>query len=374
MYLAPLNYDRYFKQVFADENIARQFLEDFLDVRIESIEPLQPRHQFTNDAAIVEFDFRCKIADAYVIVDMQQWYKPDIVQRFYVYHALNTGLQLEHLPRERLIVDRAARQVKAIKDYRAVAPVLTLIWLVDETLQFTENYVAYTMLPELILEFLKNERLWQEAEIRALLAERERIVNLADNRTKMLDFFQKNRLIFLLQKNIVRNLPSERYARWFRFAEASRQPDNREEDFVDFRGDAVFEEMIRRLNQTRLTDEDWQYIEHEQEMWAEVERLENGYYETGRHEGYHSGYQNGYKFGETKGLADGMAQGREQGMVQGREQGMVQGREQGMVQGRAETILSMVKKMAQKGISLEDICEMTGLTTDEVLSVLEKMQ
>ncbi len=65
------------------------------DVKISSLEKLPQQHRMTDDAAIVEFDFRCKIKDAYVIIDMQQWYKPDIVQRFYLYHALNSGLQLE---------------------------------------------------------------------------------------------------------------------------------------------------------------------------------------------------------------------------------------------------------------------------------------
>ncbi|MBU0765470.1 MAG: Rpn family recombination-promoting nuclease/putative transposase, partial [Bacteroidetes bacterium] len=95
MYLAPLNYDRYFKKVFSDIDIAKRFLEDFFDTKIESIELLSQYHKVTDDASAVEFDFRCKIDNEYVIIDMQQWYKPDIIQRFYVYHAINTALQLE---------------------------------------------------------------------------------------------------------------------------------------------------------------------------------------------------------------------------------------------------------------------------------------
>ncbi len=37
MYLAPLNYDRFFKKVFSDIKIAKKFLEDFLGVDIEEI-------------------------------------------------------------------------------------------------------------------------------------------------------------------------------------------------------------------------------------------------------------------------------------------------------------------------------------------------
>ena len=45
MYLAPLNYDRYFRKVFSEISIAKKFLEDFLDVTIETIEPLNKEHK-----------------------------------------------------------------------------------------------------------------------------------------------------------------------------------------------------------------------------------------------------------------------------------------------------------------------------------------
>ncbi|MCP4353424.1 MAG: hypothetical protein GY795_48870, partial [Desulfobacterales bacterium] len=83
----------------------------------------------TDDAAFVEFDFRCRIRDTHVIIDMQQWYKPDVTQRFYLYHALNTGLQLESLPKEKIVVDRLSKKIKKISDYRMLEPVITLIWV-----------------------------------------------------------------------------------------------------------------------------------------------------------------------------------------------------------------------------------------------------
>jgi hypothetical protein len=61
MYLAPLNYDRYFKKIFSEPRFAKRFLEDFFDVTIESIEILATEHRVTDDASLVEFDFRCKI-------------------------------------------------------------------------------------------------------------------------------------------------------------------------------------------------------------------------------------------------------------------------------------------------------------------------
>ena len=90
MYLAPLNYDRFFRKVFSDLMIVKKFLEDFLGVHIEDIIRLETKHRVTDDASAIEFDFRCKINGQYVIIDMQQWYKLDIVKRFYVYHALSS--------------------------------------------------------------------------------------------------------------------------------------------------------------------------------------------------------------------------------------------------------------------------------------------
>jgi hypothetical protein len=306
MYLAPLNYDRYFKKVFSDERIAQQFLEDFLGITIVSLEQLPEKHRMTDDASIVEFDFRCQLDDgSYVIIDMQQWYKPDIVERFYLYHALNSGLQLETLPKERFVLSRKTGKTRKIRDYKELAPVLTLIWLVDETLQFKYNYVAYAMAPELVIEFLQNEQLWYKSEIQELLRERERILELVSNQTKRLDFLSQNRLIFILQKNIVKQLQGERYERWFQFAERSRNQENVVEDFDEFRGDEIFEEMIRRLNKSELTEEDYEYIENEAEMWREVERLERGYYEDGLRDGRLGGIQEGRKEGREEGIQEG---------------------------------------------------------------------
>lgn len=50
MYLAPLNYDRFFRKVFSHTHIAKAFLEDFLDVKIEEITLLERAHLLTNKA------------------------------------------------------------------------------------------------------------------------------------------------------------------------------------------------------------------------------------------------------------------------------------------------------------------------------------
>jgi hypothetical protein len=97
VYLAPLNYDRFFKKVFSDLTVAQAFLSDVFGVPVEIIEKLERKNRVTDRAMGVEFDFRCKIQGQHVVVEMQQWYKTDVVKRFYLYHSLQSVLQLELL-------------------------------------------------------------------------------------------------------------------------------------------------------------------------------------------------------------------------------------------------------------------------------------
>ncbi|MCP4352726.1 MAG: hypothetical protein GY795_45300 [Desulfobacterales bacterium] len=325
MYLAPLNYDRFFRKVFSDPEISGKFLEDFLDTKIESIEILKEKHAVTDDAAFVEFDFRCRIKDAYVVIDMQQWYKADVSQRFYLYHALNTGLQLENLPKRKIILDGPAKQIRKVKDYRSLEPVCTLIWMVDDTLKFDSDFAAYRMTPEIVTDFVTNEKLWNKPEIVRIMKQRADALKAMLNKTKSLDFLQANRLVFAFQKNIVKNRKIGKYSKWFEFAEKTRNTDNKPEDFEGFAGAEPFDEMMRRLNRTALDDDDLAYIEREKEAWEEVQRFVSEYYEEGK---------------ET---------------------------------GRYEGIRDTVRKLISSGkLNTDEIAEITGLSTEEVQSMQVK--
>ncbi len=189
MYLAPLNYDRFFKKVFSDLEIAKSFLEDFLDVTIETIEPLSITHKVTNDAAAIEFDFRCCIQGQYVIIDMQQWFKTDIVKRFYIYFALNSVLQLENIPMKSLDLNNGRKY--ETRNYDGIEPAITLIWVADETLKFKDDYVAFSILPEPCIDFLKNDEIWLDADLSILQSQRKKVLNILNNNSKNLDFLPK---------------------------------------------------------------------------------------------------------------------------------------------------------------------------------------
>jgi len=288
MYLAPLNYDRYFKKVFSDLKIAKRFLEDFFDVTIETIELLTIQHKITDDAVAVEFDFRCKIEGQFVIIDMQQWYKPDIVHRFYTYHCINTVLQLENLPLKSIATN--SEKIKKVKDYSEILPVITLVWMVDDTFGFKEDYISYTMTPEIVLDLIKNNRLWKNKDITELLEQREIALLQLSNKAKKLEFLQKNRLIYAFQKNIVANSKKanskyHKYLNWFELAEITKNKLNEKSDFLKYTEDEIFVELIRRISKEALTSEDFSYIDNYEEFTKEVKRWEKPIFEEGMEKG-----------------------------------------------------------------------------------------
>jgi len=307
MYLAPLNYDRYFKKVFSDLNIAKRFLEDFFEITIETIELLTLNHKITDDATAVEFDFRCKIDNQFVIIDMQQWYKPDIVHRFYTYHCVNTALQLENLPLKSMALE-GDKERKA-KDYSEIMPVITFVWMVDDTFGFKDDFVGYTMTPEIVSDFIKNNLLWQNKDITKLLEQREIALTQLSNKAKRLDFLQKNRLIYAFQKNIVNNSKKEnskyhKYLDWFELAEKTKNKLNEKSDFLKYTEDQIFAELIRRISKETLTEEDFTYIDNYEQFTERVKRWEKPIYEEGIEKGMEKGIYETAKNAIIEGLSN----------------------------------------------------------------------
>ena len=308
MYLAPLNYDRFFKKVFSEKVIAKQFLEDFLDTKIEEIELLKEKHRVTDDASVVEFDFRCKIDGAYIIIDMQQWYKMDVVKRFYLYHSLNASLQLERLPEKQLTLDRTSKKIKRTKDYHYVEPVLTLIWMVDDNLGFDENYVSYALSPEVSNQFIKNEKLWANPELTDIIKEQQKVLAVLKNDAKGMNFLSHNKLIFLFQKNIVKNKRIKKYVRWFEFAQKTKNKDNKKEDFKEYQQDAIFLKIINRIVKKSFNESENQYVEDQVEFWENYSQLTDRLYDYGLNDGIEQGME--------KGMKKGMEEGKEAEKIQ----------------------------------------------------------
>ena len=65
-------------------------------------------------------------------------------------------------------------------------------------------------------------------------------------------------------------------------------------------------------------------------------------------------------------LETAIDEAREEGLEQGLEQGL----EKGLEQGRNEERLQLIRKMVSRGMSPELISDMTGLTIEEIKSML----
>ncbi|MEN9610263.1 MAG: hypothetical protein RLZZ628_1077 [Bacteroidota bacterium] len=258
MYLAPINYDRFFERVFRDTSIAKGLLEDLLDVEIQEIKRLPRKAKLTDEAALVEFDYRCKMDGNYVIVDMQQWYKNDVVKRFYMYYCNNTSLQLEEL--EPVSITLATGKQYQTKNYHKVEPALTIIWMADDKLGFTEDIVSFAPLPEIIGDFVRDEHWWKTGDLKMLREQREKLLKILKNDTKKLSFLYKNRLIFVFQKNIIKNKKLSKYFRWFEFAAKTSNPDNKATDFDSYYDHPAIFAAMKRLMTSELTEDDFQYI------------------------------------------------------------------------------------------------------------------
>jgi hypothetical protein len=257
MFLVSLNFDVFFKKVFSNKKIAKNFLQDFFGVKITEMKLLKTDYKVTDDATVVKFDYRCKINGKYVVIEMQQKYKTDVNKRFYLYHCVSTALQLETL--EPKVVKRLHNKTYSEKNYAGVEPVITLVWMVDDTLNFTDDFVAFTTLPESAKTFIADENLWQQP-LETILTEREKALKILNNDTKDLGFFTENRLIYAFQKNIVNNKKNSKYFKWFDFAQKSRNTSNIEEDFSQFNNDEVMGEVIRRLKKDQLAPREHKFV------------------------------------------------------------------------------------------------------------------
>jgi hypothetical protein len=259
MYAAPLNFDRFFKKVFSDVNIAKKFLEDFFDIVIEEIKLIPVKHKLTDASAVVEFDFRCKIDGQYVIIDMQQAYKPDVIKRFFIYHALNSGMQLETLPKK--IVTALSGKKYEVKSYEGIEPVMTLIWMADDTFNLDFETLVFSLSPEQITDFIKDNELWESKDIEKICAIREKLLTLLKPNNRDLDFLAQNKLIYAFQKNIVKSKKFQKYKEWFDFAETTQNPKNTKNDFEKFKKNKTLMAVLERITVDSLNEEELAQID-----------------------------------------------------------------------------------------------------------------
>ncbi len=107
--------------------------------------------------------------------------------------------------------------------------------------------------------------------------------------------------------------------------------------------------------QGKIFDKLFQYAEIEQLTNKEMEEYKKSILE-------YSDIQDALEYAKEKAAEAGRKKGLEEGLEEGREKGLEEGREEG----REEEKNNIAKKCLQKGISLEDIAELTGLTKEQI--------
>ena len=88
--------------------------------------------------------------------------------------------------------------------------------------------------------------------------------------------------------------------------------------------------------------------------------------DTAKREGKEEGLAEGIEKGLAEGMEKGLAQGMEKGLAEGMEKGLAQGMEKGM----NRKGLEIAKKMLAKGMDETTIMEMTGLSQEQIRSIM----
>ena len=74
-----------------------------------------------------------------------------------------------------------------------------------------------------------------------------------------------------------------------------------------------------------------------------------------------------------KGLAKGRVIGRAEGLEEGLAKGLAKGRAEGREEGREEERNSIVLKMLKNNLPVQTICDVTGLSVEEVAKLKENL-
>ena len=239
-------------------------------------------------------------------------------------------MQLEDLPVKLISAEAPFQsQNKKQRNYNRIEPVYTLIWMVDDQLGFEGDFAQYNMHHHALFDFINDVPLWDSLNIDAIKQSRLSVLDKMNNVTKDLPFLSKNKLVFIFQKNIVKNMEENKenpkYAHWFEFALMTHDKDNKKEDFTHFEEDKIFKEIINRLKKDELNEDDIEYIHDEDEY---IQLLKEYYINQAEKQ----------KKGENKALELGVEQGIEQ----------------------------VAKTLKENGADIALIAKSTGLTIDQI--------
>ena len=76
---------------------------------------------------------------------------------------------------------------------------------------------------------------------------------------------------------------------------------------------------------------------------------------------------NAKRFAAKEGREEGRAEGREEGFAEGRAEGLAKGMAEGMAKGMAEGLMEVARKMKERGMSVGEITDITGLSDEQIM-------
>ncbi len=74
--------------------------------------------------------------------------------------------------------------------------------------------------------------------------------------------------------------------------------------------------------------------------------------------------------GHMSGKQEGLIEGEKRGIIKGRQEGRIEGRQEGRIEEKS----SVAKKLLLKGMEIDIIQEITGLSTEEVNRIKDELQ
>ena len=126
--------------------------------------------------------------------------------------------------------------------------------------------------------------------------------------------------------------------------------------------DKVFDRLFEEAEIARFTPQEQREYEASKMAYRDIKNS----IDTAKREGKEEGLAEGMEKGLAQGKEEGPAEGMEKGLVQGKEEGLAEGMEKGMNQKRLE----IAKKMLAKGMDENTIMEITGLTQEQIRSIM----
>jgi len=129
---------------------------------------------------------------------------------------------------------------------------------------------------------------------------------------------------------------------WFELAEKTKNKLNEKSDFLQYAEDDIFAEIIRRISKDTLSQEDYTYIDDQEQFNERLKRWEEPIYQDGMREGVKEGLNQAEKIIEE-------AKAREED----------------------ERKQKKIIKKYYKSQSVESIAKKYGNTVEEILKIVE---